>query len=66
MTSNIPLRSRMTQKSHVRFCRRVERGNFLGLVIGQEKNKELLISLINSILKFEVTSINVSTFIYKL
>lgn len=44
MTSNIPLRSRMTQKSHVRFCRRAERGNFLGLVVDDDTISNLFLA----------------------
>ena len=50
MTSDISSRSRMRRKSHVRFCRRVERSDPLGLVIGAKSHKRVLICLLNSIL----------------
>ena len=40
MTSDISSRSRMRRKSHVRFCRRVERSDPLGLVIGSVKRSK--------------------------
>ena len=40
----------MRRKSHVRFCRRVERSDPLGLVIGARSHKRVLLCLLNSIL----------------